>query len=326
MNRTIPIIAALLVLIAIGAAAFWFQGRETAPVKGDAPVSAAQPAEDPNIPRFDVVRVEPGGSAVIAGRAAPGMKVTILDGDRIIGTVTADSRGEWVLLPGEPLPAGARELRLEGVGPDGAVIAGAGTVVLAVPEANRDLAGRRQDGAGDALAVLTGPDGGSRVLQAPRGADAGAPRAAGAVAIDAIDYDRGGKVTVGGPAKPGSEIMLYLENELIGRTKAGPDGRWSLTPERGLENGSYGLRADQLGPDAKVASRAEVTFDKRPIPEQAAGGRAVVVLPGNNLWMIARRSYGDGPRYTLIFEANQAQIRDPDLIYPGQIFVMPPGQ
>lgn len=326
MNRTIPLIAAGLAVIAIAAGAFWYQGRQTGPDRAQAPASPAQPTENPGIPRFDVVRVEPGGNAVIAGRAAPGMQVTILDGDRIIGTVTADGRGEWVLLPGEPLPPGARELRLEGRGPDGTIIAGAGTVVLAVPEANRDLAGRRQDGAGDALAVLTGPDGGSRVLQAPRGGDAGAPRAAGAVAIDAIDYDRGGKVTVGGPAKPGSEIMLYLENELIGRTKAGPDGRWSLTPERGLENGSYGLRADQLGADGKVVSRAGVTFDKRPIPDQATGGRAVVVLPGNNLWMIARRSYGEGPRYTLIFEANQGQIRDPDLIYPGQIFVMPAGQ
>nr|WP_247878520.1 LysM peptidoglycan-binding domain-containing protein [Niveispirillum sp. SYP-B3756] len=54
-----------------------------------------------------------------------------------------------------------------------------------------------------------------------------------------------------------------------------------------------------------------------------AGNRAVVVVPGNNLWTIARRSYGEGPRYTMIFEANQGQIRDPDLIYPGQIFMMP---
>ena len=48
-----------------------------------------------------------------------------------------------------------------------------------------------------------------------------------------------------------------------------------------------------------------------------------MVQPGNSLWRIARRVYGEGVRHTLIFDANQDQIRDPDLIYPGQIFVVP---
>jgi nucleoid-associated protein YgaU len=44
---------------------------------------------------------------------------------------------------------------------------------------------------------------------------------------------------------------------------------------------------------------------------------------GDNLWTISRRTYGEGVRYTLIFDANQDQIRDPDLIYPGQVLVLP---
>ncbi len=49
-----------------------------------------------------------------------------------------------------------------------------------------------------------------------------------------------------------------------------------------------------------------------------------MIQPGNNLWRIARRTYGYGIRYTVIYQANREQIRDPDLIYPGQIFVLPP--
>jgi nucleoid-associated protein YgaU len=52
-------------------------------------------------------------------------------------------------------------------------------------------------------------------------------------------------------------------------------------------------------------------------------GQNVVVQPGASLWRIARRTYGDGIRFSLIYEANQTQIRDPDLIYPGQIFTVP---
>jgi nucleoid-associated protein YgaU len=52
-------------------------------------------------------------------------------------------------------------------------------------------------------------------------------------------------------------------------------------------------------------------------------GVLVVVQPGHSLWRIARRTYGDGVRYHVIYQANSEQIRDPDLIYPGQVFVMP---
>ena len=51
--------------------------------------------------------------------------------------------------------------------------------------------------------------------------------------------------------------------------------------------------------------------------------RAVTVQPGNTLWAIARDAYGDGILYVRVFEANRGLIRDPDLIYPGQIFTVP---
>jgi len=47
------------------------------------------------------------------------------------------------------------------------------------------------------------------------------------------------------------------------------------------------------------------------------------IIRGDSLWQISRRIYGKGTRFTVIFDANQPQIRNPDLIYPGQIFVLP---
>ena len=49
----------------------------------------------------------------------------------------------------------------------------------------------------------------------------------------------------------------------------------------------------------------------------------VTVIRGNSLWRIARRTYGEGIMYTLIYEANKDVIKDADLIYPGQIFNLP---
>jgi nucleoid-associated protein YgaU len=51
-----------------------------------------------------------------------------------------------------------------------------------------------------------------------------------------------------------------------------------------------------------------------------------IVARGDSLWKISRRIYGEGLRYTVIYGANQRQIRDPDLIYPGQVFVLPAEQ
>ena len=61
-------------------------------------------------------------------------------------------------------------------------------------------------------------------------------------------------------------------------------------------------------------------------PEAArfASGRAII-RSGDNLWTIAKRVYGQGIKYTTIYQANTEQIRDPNRIYPGQVFGLPKG-
>ncbi len=74
----------------------------------ETPPEAAEPAE----PSVDVVRIDPDGSAVIAGRAAPNTELIILDNGAPIGTATADGFGEWVFIPDSPLPSGGHEFGL----------------------------------------------------------------------------------------------------------------------------------------------------------------------------------------------------------------------
>jgi nucleoid-associated protein YgaU len=50
---------------------------------------------------------------------------------------------------------------------------------------------------------------------------------------------------------------------------------------------------------------------------------AITVQPGSTLWAISRERYGQGILYVEVFEANRDKIRDPDLIYPGQVFALP---
>ncbi len=103
----------------------------------------------------------------------------------------------------------------------------------------------------------------------------------------------------------------------------GADGHWKLAPAAPIENGKHRLRLDRLGQDGKPSSRLEMAFERAITPPVAGDKRQLTVVHGDSLWNIARAHYGDGWRYTVIFEANKNQIRDPNLIYPGQSFSLP---
>ena len=287
------------------------------------PPAPAPPAPQRVAPSFDVVRISPDGMAVIAGRAEPGTLVIVMDGDREIGRATADARGEWVLVPTSPLASGTRELSLVGKLPgDAGEARSERVVVVVVPD--RATAQARGE---SALAVAVPRDArveASQPLQVPpvpaaQRAGDGTP-----LALDTVDYDGEGEVVFAGRAPAGTRVNLYVDGRSIGSAVADASGRWSLKPEAPLAPGLYTLRVDQLGPDGRVVQRVELPFSRaEPASEGPAPVDRIVVQPGNSLWRIARRVYGEGIRYTVIYQANRQMIRDPNLIYPGQVFEVP---
>jgi nucleoid-associated protein YgaU len=294
----------------------------------------AKPTQSaPLPPSFDVVRVNPNGDAVLAGRAAPDARVTVLEGERIVGTATADHNGDWVLVPSEPLGAGDRELSLSARQADGAPLLSDKTVVIVVPGGKSASAG-----GGNALALLVprAGAGASTLLQAPSDrlaaspplseASIGLPRAgaaAGGVSLDVIDYGDNGRLALAGRAASGAALRVYLDNALLGSPEADRQGVWRLTPERPVAPGFYHLRIDELSPSGQVLRRIELPFTRAALAPDLIGRERLVVQPGSSLWHIARETYGEGVRYSVIYEANREQIRDPDLIYPGQILTVP---
>ncbi|MBT8064473.1 MAG: LysM peptidoglycan-binding domain-containing protein [Xanthomonadales bacterium] len=60
-----------------------------------------------------------------------------------------------------------------------------------------------------------------------------------------------------------------------------------------------------------------------PAVEQAEEGRTYTVQSGDTLWKIAEEMYGNGSKYTKIFEANTDQLDNPDRIFPGQKLKVP---
>ncbi|MBD21649.1 MAG: peptidoglycan-binding protein [Rhodospirillaceae bacterium] len=281
-------------------------------------------------PSFDVVRVNPRGDAVIAGKAPPNSNVTIKTRENVLGTVKADGRGDWVLVPNKPLKAGNRELSLTSRLPSGLKSSSDRNVVLLIPETgieNLTKSNSRQKGP---LALSVSKDllSPSLILQKSYTKTAintqKAPRLKKRVlTIEVIDYDDSGNAIVSGVTIPKSLIHLYIDDKLVGSVISGVNGNWHIKPKDKLAPGIYSLRADSINKNGSVMSRVETTFARIKEASTDIATGVVNVKLGNSLWRIARRAYGRGMRYTVIYEANKEQIRDPDLIYPGQVFFVP---
>lgn len=312
----------ILILIAVAGAIGYSMYRQGLIFSQPAPTGITGSQTEPTAPiitsevrspTFDIVRIDPTGQAVIAGRGEAGAVVRVFANGDEIGRETADGRGEWVIVITDPLRAGVTEITLEMTLPDGQVLRSEQTVVVSVPETG-----------GEPLVVLGRPGGPSKVLQG-LGDDTGMP-----FALVSVDYDDRGAVIFSGRADPRAGVRIYALQgqfrEALGETRADEDGNWSLTSTRTLAPGVYNLQIDQLNADGLVTAVLAIPFERASQESlDAAGDRSVVVQPGNSLWRIARRVYGSGWQYTVIYAANDDQIRDPDLIYPGQILDLPEG-
>ncbi|GAB4224146.1 MAG: hypothetical protein Tsb0032_28100 [Kiloniellaceae bacterium] len=269
---------------------------------------------------------------MIAGRAEPDSEVNVKTQDgETIGKARADRSGSWAIVTETPLAPGSHEIGIEAQDSAGETHLSKDVVVVVVPEPAAASATSGPSASSTAatpasetqvLAVLTPREGSgpSKVVQQPESGDG---IAQGDLVLDSVDYDEEGRVTVGGRAAPGSRVLLYLDNRLVGDAISGDGGRWSHAPEQPVAEGLHSLRVDQVDPDGNVLARVETPFSREAVRVAEATEDFVIVQPGNSLWRIARSSYGRGIRYTVIYQANRDQIRDPDLIYPGQVFEIP---
>lgn len=319
------VLAALIVVAAV----VLITGREPNP-NSPTPTAAVAPQPDPAVeaappapvaPSFDVVRISRGGTGVIAGRAAPDAQVEVFAGERLVGRVKADARGEWVLILEDPLPPGSAEFTLRATGPDGTQLAAEDVVVINVPEGqDKGFVPSGRDGVVAVLSPKEG-DGASRVLQRPGLGGS----ALNALAVDTVDYGPERPPVFGGRAEPRASVRVYLDNRFVGQAQADDDGRWELADDRPLDPGEHRVRLDQVLGEGEVELRVEQPFTAGERVDPALAQAGVKVRAGNTLWEISRQLFGTGRQYTLIFRENSEQITDPDLIYPDQVFRLPQG-
>lgn len=276
-------------------------GGSPEPGAGPGPSSGAAATA----PSFDLVRVEPTGETVVAGRGLPNTAVEMLVNGRPVARALADPNGQFALVP-PALAPGDSEIVLRVVDAQGRETRSSQSVAVAVSPDRRTRP----------LVALSSPDGPTVVLSQPEAAApraetpaakpapgaspaktaqapsrAGAadksgrlaggtvppgkspaqkplPGASSALKIVSVDAQEGGRLYVTGQGAPGATVRLYLNDTLVAPASVGPDGTVVFTIGRGVASGDYRVRIDQVDSvTGAVRTRAEVPFA---FPEAAA--------------------------------------------------------
>ena len=197
---------------------------------------------------------------------------------------------------------------------------------VAQPKADLVSPQAPQPGAGQQIVILRSNEEGVSVV---RPADP-KPQAMRQVALDSISYSDAGDVELQGRAQTAAQqVRVYLDNRPVAALDVTAAGNWRGSLPA-IDTGVYTLRIDEIDAAGRVTSRVETPF-KRESPEVLAAATqdgplkvsAVTVQKGDTLWAISRERYGEGILYVRVFEANRTSIRNPDLIYPGQVFTLP---
>ncbi len=250
---------------------------------------ATQPQNTPAAltPRFDVIRVEPDGSAVIAGQAAPGANVQLLLDGETVGQAEADASGNFVALLTLPPSDAPRVMRLMVNGKtvqssEQNVIIGpvkAPEAVMAEADAtssspsaetaseqNREKSGETAQNeavspaANDATPqVLLADQDGIKVIQdATPGAET--------LKLDSISYDDKGAVMIAGRGAAGTRLRVLLDTDPLVETEVGADGQWRVAlPD--IAPGVYSLRIEMRDRSDALLAQFDTPF-KREDPAQ----------------------------------------------------------
>ncbi len=254
-----------------------------------APADAAQSSS--GAPTFDVLRVEPDGSAVIAGKAQPGAKLEILSNGKVVAQTTIDGTGDFAAVFDNPLPPGDHELVLRSTDANGKATQSEEVATVSVPDGK----------AGELLAMVAKPGKASRVLAMPEAAPpalkpqaapsqqpaatsetsantASAPLAGTAapsaaapltssVQVTAVEFE-GSKIFVAGSAPAGSTVRALVDDTEIGKTTTEASGHFVIEGDVDLAVGSYIITVEELNADGTAKVRVRVPFE-RPQTDQA---------------------------------------------------------
>jgi nucleoid-associated protein YgaU len=271
------------------------QPAEAAAPAAEEPAAEQKPAK---LVSIDAVDYDTAGNIVFSGQGEAGNTARIYVDNTFLGDAPVGEDGRWTYSGTADIAQGVHTLRVDGLD-------GKGNVVnrVEVPFFREDQT--KVASAAEPAAPVAEQTAPAEPAQTPEAAPQ-AETAAGAPAAET-------ETTVAQPAETVAEQPAAEQP--------------AAQPPASADAGSSQMAEQAQPAEAPVAS---ATVEETVAATAASGTAAstpregrIVIQPGNNLWRISRVLYGSGNKFTMLYEANKDQIRDPNLIYPGQVFRTP---
>ena len=275
--------------------------------------------------KLEVVRVRPDGSLVIAGKGLPNSKIEIISNSEVIAVTKSDKIGEFVAVPEKQLKGGEYFLSFRQTTQNNKVIIAKKSVAINVTGNQDDIP----------IVAIVDSRGklGAKVIQAPglekkKETNQNDQKTNKKLTNDpqiqilAITHDsKVGQLVLSGKAYNGVQVNAGFTGKETSSTKI-INSEWTLSIPGKLIAGKQKVFAVLLGKNGKVLSENSIIISGKNI-ENADGKTLIIVQKGDALWNIAFQRLGLGNRYIDIVELNKDKIKNPDLIYPKQLFIIP---
>lgn len=301
-----PILCAVIVICI---AAFVIFIRPATPVRVVVPRPAVQvaepvvrpvPAPDAR-PEFDIVRIEPAGNVVVAGRWLPNKNISISINGQIVATERTDNNGDFVYAPVRPFTAGNYTISLIGTETN-------------AHSADRVFVYISAHGYENSVSLLM-TAGGSTLLQAP------SMLRDGDLTVSKIDYLDTGRIVVTGDGLPRLRVSLSLNDKYLGFARVSDHRHYGLGADVGelTPGADYTLTIRLHDGDGHTVATVQHSFT---MPQMTGDEDTFyTVRRGDCLWIIARNFLRRGVLFSIIADRNN--IENPDLIFPQQKLNIP---
>ena len=292
-NRFVALVAVVGIAVLAAAGIYLYQHHGHRPsgdekmAKSETPPPAPQkpaeskpaesaPAKPISVPTFDIVRIEPTGEGVMAGRAEPGWTISLESDGTKIAETTADDEGAWTIVLEKPLATGDHSLALRATSQEGTQALTAKAPVPVAVAQKEPTAPQPPKPEQQAEVPPQGVEG----QPEPVVPDENAPppeRPTPPVRIGKLDYqDSGtdsGKISISGVGNPNNRVFLFFDDQPLDQVTIGPDGTWSIDIDKKPGEGEHTVRADTYDDrTGMVAGRASVRLGREPQAAPAEAG------------------------------------------------------
>ena len=277
-------------------------------------------------PEIDIIKVSPDGSFVIAGKGQPNSNINISNKGDLIDSSIVDSDGNWVVVSNENLKTGDNLISIDQINKNGSVLRHKQLFITKIDEHKKDqplvISVPNKNGANISIIQQSSEKQKIYKVENDLVIQKKIKSNKKIFNVKTIFFNENGFVSIKGKVNFGKKIELYINKKIMETIKI-ENSTWQYNSDKIIDYGLHDLLVVLKSDKDEILDKITLPFMRVEMPYDDVPENFILIKPGDMLWTIAYRLYGDPFKYIQIFEENKDQITNPDLIFPGQLFSIP---